>query len=82
MDAITAVEKKETLMRINQILEHRLVAAKLPKHMRRLRIEMGRVQFLVEHEFSVTLTLMGDTASLPFRLIDLKILVEDPETGG
>ena len=38
--------------------------------------------FRVQHEFEVTLTLMGDGANVPWRLLDIEILVEDPETGG
>lgn len=29
----------------------------------------------------VTLTLMGDDPNIPWRLLDIEILVEDPETG-
>ena len=36
----------------------------------------------MEHEFEVTLTLMGDGTHIPWRLLDIEILVEDPETGG
>jgi mediator of RNA polymerase II transcription subunit 14 len=31
--------------------------------------------------FKVTLTLMGDGLNIPWRLLDIDILVEDPETG-
>ena len=44
--------------------------------------ENGRVKFYVEHEFAVALTLMGDGPAIPWRLLDIEILVEDPETGG
>ena len=44
--------------------------------------ENGRVKFYVEHEFEVALTLMGDGPTIPWRLLDIEILVEDPETGG
>ena len=30
----------------------------------------------------VTLTLMGDGPNIPWRLLDIEILVEDSETGG
>ena len=44
--------------------------------------ENGRVKFYVEHEFEVALTLMGDGPAIPWRLLDIEILVEDPDTGG
>ena len=37
-DPITPQEKRQTLMRLNQIIEHRLVTNLLPPQMRRLRI--------------------------------------------
>lgn len=109
-DPITIVEKQQTLRRLNQIIEHRLVTSELPPLMRKLKIgiknqnystavliltisnindsiiscfiaENGRVKFFVEHEFSVTLTLMGD-GQIPWRLLDIEVVVEDPETGG
>ena len=44
--------------------------------------ENGRVKFLVENEFQVTLTLMEDSPVIPWRLLDIDVLVEDHETGG
>lgn len=35
----------------------------------------GRVVLTVPYEFEVTLTLVGDDLSLPWRVLDLKILV-------
>ena len=49
--------------------------------MRKMRIENGRVRFIVDHEFEAQLTLMGDGAATPWRLLDINILVEDKETG-
>lgn len=37
--------------------------------------------FLVDQEFSVALTVMGDGPNVPWRLLDLEILVSDRETG-
>lgn len=45
-------------------------------------LENGRVKFNVDHEFQVALTLMGDGPTIPWRLLDIEILVEDPDTGG
>lgn len=36
----------------------------------------------MEGEFEATLTVMGDDPEIPWRLLKLKILVEDKETGG
>lgn len=37
--------------------------------------------FHVEHEFEVALTLMSDGANVPWRLLEIEILVEDKDTG-
>lgn len=81
-DAITPAEKKQTLLRLNQVIQHRLVTGKLLPQMREFRIRNGRVTFEVKHEFSVALTVMGDSPNVPWRLLDIDILVEDKETGG
>ncbi|TDG47352.1 hypothetical protein AWZ03_006211 [Drosophila navojoa] len=80
-DAITPAEKKQTLLRLNQVIQHRLVTGKLLPQMRDFRIRNGRVTFEVKHEFSVSLTVMGDSPTVPWRLLDIDILVEDKETG-
>ncbi|XP_001354245.3 mediator of RNA polymerase II transcription subunit 14 isoform X1 [Drosophila pseudoobscura] len=80
-DAITPAEKKQTLLRLNQVIQHRLVTGKLLPQMREFRIKNGRVTFEVKHEFSVALTVMGDSQNVPWRLLDIDVLVEDKETG-
>ncbi|XP_055926040.1 mediator of RNA polymerase II transcription subunit 14-like isoform X1 [Argiope bruennichi] len=80
-DPITPAEKRATLLRLNQIIQYRLVSSELPPQMRNLTIENGRVTFYVEHEFEVSLTLMGDSPLVSWRLLDIDILVEDKETG-
>lgn len=80
-DPITVTEKRLTLQRLSQVIQYRLVCSELPPQMRRLKIENGRVKFLVEHEFEVTLTLMGDSPTIPWRLLDIDVLVEDHQTG-
>ncbi|BFZ09810.1 hypothetical protein BsWGS_12849 [Bradybaena similaris] len=80
-DPITPQEKAQTLQRLNEVIQYRLVSNELPKQMRRLKIDQGRVKFFVEHEFEVTLTLMGDSPTIPWRLLDVSFLVEDHETG-
>ncbi|XP_043223029.1 mediator of RNA polymerase II transcription subunit 14-like [Amphibalanus amphitrite] len=79
--AITPVEKATTLQRLDQIIEHRLVTADLPPQMLQLKIGGGRVRITVEHEFQVSLTLMGDGPTVPWTLLEIEILVEDKETG-
>lgn len=39
------------------------------------------MRFTVDHEFEVSLTLMGDSLSEPWRLLEIEVLVEDKETG-
>ncbi|XP_071549261.1 mediator of RNA polymerase II transcription subunit 14 [Panulirus ornatus] len=80
-EPITPMERKQTLTRLEQIIQHRLVTSELPPQMRTSRIENGRVRFTVEHEFEVSLTLMGDAPTEPWRLLEIEILVEDKETG-
>ncbi|XP_055376744.1 mediator of RNA polymerase II transcription subunit 14 [Condylostylus longicornis] len=80
-DPITVLEKKQTLLRLNQVIRHRLVTKKLFPQMRKFKIKSGRVTFHVDHEFEVSLTVMGDGGTVPWRLLDIDILVEDKETG-
>ncbi|XP_060525569.1 mediator of RNA polymerase II transcription subunit 14 [Cylas formicarius] len=80
-DPITPQEKRNTLLRINQVIQHRLVTGNLLPQMKNLKIENGRVTFHVQHEFEVALTVMGDGPNIPWRLLEIDILVEDKETG-
>lgn len=80
-DPITSSERRSTLLRLNQVIQHRFVTGNLLPQMRNLKIESGRVTFTVEHEFEVSLTVMGDGPNIPWRLLDIDILVEDKETG-
>ncbi|XP_074034115.1 mediator complex subunit 14 isoform X2 [Leptinotarsa decemlineata] len=80
-DPITPSEKRNTLLRLNQVIQHRLVTGNLLPQMKNLKIENGRVTFRVEHEFEVALTVMGDGPNIPWRLLEIDILVEDKETG-
>lgn len=81
-DPITPEEKRHTLLRLNQVIQHRLVTGKLIPQMREFKIRNGRVTFEVKHEFNVSLTVMGDRPTVPWRLLDIDVLVEDKETGG
>ena len=78
---ITPAERKRTLLRLNQVIEHRLVNCKLPMQMRNLKIADGTVTFTVALEFSARLTVLGDGPSQPWTLLGVDMLVEDRETG-
>ncbi|KAJ3641160.1 hypothetical protein Zmor_027677 [Zophobas morio] len=80
-DPITNNEKRTTLLRLNQVIQHRLVTGNLLPQMKNLKIENGRVTFHVQHEFEVSLTVMGDGPNIPWRLLEIDVLVEDKETG-
>ncbi|XP_017775770.1 PREDICTED: mediator of RNA polymerase II transcription subunit 14 [Nicrophorus vespilloides] len=80
-DPITNSEKRNTLLKLNQVIQHRLVTGNLLPQMKNLKIENGRVTFHVEHEFDVSLTVMGDGPNIPWRLLEIDVLVEDKETG-
>ena len=80
-DSITSSERKSTLLRLNQIIQQRLVTSALPIQMRNLKIENGKVTFHVDHEFELSLTLLGDSPAIPWRVLNIEILVEDKETG-
>nr|XP_021505651.1 mediator of RNA polymerase II transcription subunit 14-like [Meriones unguiculatus] len=80
-DPITKTEKQDTLHQLNLILRHRLVTTDLPPQLANLTVANGRVKFRVEGEFEATLTVMGDDPEVPWRLLKLKILVEDKEAG-
>lgn len=47
----------------------------------RTQIDNGRVQFRVENEFEVGLTMMSDLPDVPWRLLEIDILVTDSEAG-
>ena len=79
-DPIQPEEVDATLARLNQVIQHRLVTSNLLPQMRKFKIEKGRVTFNVPNEFAVSLTMMGD-GDVPWRLLDIEVLVEDKETG-
>ena len=78
---ITAAEKRTTLLRLNQVIENRLVNTNIPMQMRNLTVADGAVTFTVKLEFSCRLTVLGDSPSLPWTLLEVEMLVEDRETG-
>ena len=46
-----------------------------------MQIEKGRVVFIVENEFQVSLTVLGDGPNVPWKIIDTEILVDDKDIG-
>lgn len=80
-DPISPLEKRATLLRLNQIIQQRLVTSVLPTHMRNLEVINGRVIFRVENEFELSLTLMGDAVNIPWRVLKVAILVSDKDAG-
>lgn len=80
--AISNSEKRSALLRLNHIIQQRLVASELPLQMRNIKIEFGRVSFVVQNEFELTLTLLSDNSSAPWRVLRVKIGVEDKEING
>ncbi|XP_045529782.1 mediator of RNA polymerase II transcription subunit 14 [Pieris brassicae] len=77
---LTAGEKRSTLRSLAHIVRQRLTTASLPNDVRNLKVENGRATFSVGQEFSVSLTVMGDGPNVPWRLLDIAILIQDNET--
>ncbi|KAJ8684722.1 hypothetical protein QAD02_020515, partial [Eretmocerus hayati] len=78
---ISTIEKRDTLQKLNRVIQHRLVTRNLLPQMKNFEIDSGQVTFKIEQEFNVSLTVMGDGFDLPWRILDLSILVSDRETG-
>ena len=56
-------------------------SSNIPKEFRRFTIEKGRVTFHVEDEFNVTLTLFGVDCALPWRVLNIELLIRDDNVG-
>ncbi|XP_053601349.1 mediator of RNA polymerase II transcription subunit 14 [Plodia interpunctella] len=78
---LTPAERRTTLRALAHVVRQRLTTASLPSDVRNLKVENGRATFTVGQEFSVSLTVMGDAPNLPWRLLDIAILIQDCETG-
>jgi len=81
-EGLTSAERRATLRALNHVIRQRLVVCSLPDNMRTFKVENGRVTFQVGQEFSVSLTVMGDSPTLPWRLLDVAILIQDNDIGG
>ncbi|KAI8429987.1 hypothetical protein MSG28_000441 [Choristoneura fumiferana] len=73
--ALAPAERRSTLRALAHVVRQRLTTASLPSD-----VENGRATFTVGQEFSVSLTVMGDAPNLPWRLLDIAILIQDNET--
>nr|XP_032529352.1 mediator of RNA polymerase II transcription subunit 14 isoform X1 [Danaus plexippus plexippus] len=79
---LTPAERRSTLRALAHVVRQRLTTASLPSDVRNLKVvENGRATFTVGQEFSVSLTVMGDAPNVPWRLLDIAILIQDNETG-
>lgn len=78
-DPISNAEKRAALFQLNHIIQQRLVSSELPLQMRNIKIKFGRVTFTVTNEFSLTLTLLSDNANMPWKVLNIEILIEDKE---
>lgn len=79
--ALTSSERHSTLRTLAHVVRQRLTTASLPSDVRNLKVENGRATFTVGQDFSVSLTVMGDAPNVPWRLLDIAILIQDSETG-
>eukprot|EP00794_Sanderia_malayensis_P011033 gene11033-12197_t len=81
-DPISLSDKKKTIKRLNEVIQNRLAMSKLPSQFTNISICEGKAKLAVPNEFQVTLTMMGDLQSIPWRLLKIEFLVNDFETGG
>ncbi|OQV18140.1 Mediator of RNA polymerase II transcription subunit 14 [Hypsibius exemplaris] len=81
-DPLTDQELEQTLKELSYALWNRLITTdRPPLAMMNYTVQRGRVTFRVEGEFEVTLTVMGEDRTMPFRVLDLKVLVKNRRVG-
>lgn len=78
--SVTPAQRRATLLRLNHVIEQRLACAPCPPRPLQLRVAAGRVRFTARDEFSVTLTLLGEGARVPWTLLDVRVLVPHPDS--
>ncbi|XP_065644409.1 mediator of RNA polymerase II transcription subunit 14 isoform X2 [Hydra vulgaris] len=81
VDPISAEEKTKTLKRLDEVIQYRLCVSEIPKKFSNIKICDGKVTLTVQNEFEVMLMLMGDGDDIPWRLLKIKILLQDHELG-
>jgi len=47
-DPVSGEEKKETLEKLNQVIQHRLLTSQLPQQMRNLQVRCGHFRNLTQ----------------------------------
>ena len=72
-------DKFNTLTNLNRIIQCRLALSELPTQFHNFLIERGHVKFCVKNEFEVMLTVVSDDYKKPWRLLNIKILVKNPQ---
>jgi hypothetical protein len=68
-----------TLINLNRIIQCRLALSELPTQFHNFSIEKGHVKFCVKNEFEIMLTVVSDDYKKPWRLLNIKILVKNPQ---
>uniref|UniRef100_A0A1I8GGM9 Mediator of RNA polymerase II transcription subunit 14 n=1 Tax=Macrostomum lignano TaxID=282301 RepID=A0A1I8GGM9_9PLAT len=74
-------EQRECLEQLDCLILYRLTITEIPTAMRQIKVYNGRAVLTVPHEFSVSLTLMSDSLSNPWRILNIKCLLRDLHTG-
>ncbi|KAF5401195.1 hypothetical protein PHET_05453 [Paragonimus heterotremus] len=78
VDAVSDKEASQALLDLNRIIQNRLSLTQLPRQFKIIKINNGRVHFVVPHEFCVTMTLMSEAVDFPWRILAIKFLIRDP----
>ncbi|EDV28899.1 uncharacterized protein TRIADDRAFT_52232 [Trichoplax adhaerens] len=78
---MTRDDKKTTLQKLNEVIKDRLLRSNVPQGISKTVIGNGQLTLTVEGEFEVVLTLLGDDPALPWRLLSIKILIEEADIG-
>jgi hypothetical protein len=66
---------------LESVIRYTLIKEHLPEAVIVKSIDNGRVKLVVPYEFEIVLTVVSDDPHLPWRVLDLKILVEDALPG-
>ena len=75
-------EAESALSLLTVPVRRRLLTENIPSQMTVKRVERGVVVFEVPHEFRLSLSVVGDDQQLPWRLVNLEVLVGAGLPGG